>query len=199
MVGLAQHQECRHGYSVLPLCIQLVYWNSVLFLFRCDQLRRLDGRDFRTVSALVVAGFSRGRRSCYLLRRCPRRCNRARAYVGVPRDQQTRLRKLTIVPYVSAILLSSVAGLLNPLGTQLLWQSALPATAGGQSGLLWLQYHIPRETATERTPDQLGREIRVDCHGGDSGIRLMLSCWGVESRCATKLRTKSANDPPSST
>jgi hypothetical protein len=61
------------------------------------------------------------------------------------------------MPYVSAILLSSVAGLLNPLGIQLLWQSALPATAGGQSGLLWLQYYIPRGTVTERTPDQLGR------------------------------------------
>jgi hypothetical protein len=79
-------------------------------------------------------------------------------YVGVPRDQQRRLRKLTIVPYgLSAILLSSVAGLLNPLGIQLLRQSALPTTAGGQSGLLWLQYYIPRGTATERTPDQLGR------------------------------------------
>jgi hypothetical protein len=78
-------------------------------------------------------------------------------YVGVPRDQQRRLRKLTIVPYVSAILLSSVAGLLNPLGIQLLWQSALPATAGGQSGLLWLPYYIPRGTATERTPERLGR------------------------------------------
>jgi hypothetical protein len=58
-------------------------------------------------------------------------------YVGVPREQQRRLRKLTIVPYVSAILLSSVASLMNPIGIQLLWQSALPATVGGQSGLLW--------------------------------------------------------------
>ena len=41
-------------------------------------------------------------------------------YVGVPRDQQRRLRKLTIVPCFSAILLASVAGLLNPLGIQLL-------------------------------------------------------------------------------
>ena len=78
-------------------------------------------------------------------------------YVGVPRDQQRRLRSLTIVPYVLAILLSSVAGLLNPLGIQLLWQSALPGTAGGQSGLLWLPYCVPRGTATERTPEQLGR------------------------------------------
>ena len=73
-------------------------------------------------------------------------------YVGVPRDQQKRLRKLTTVPYFSAILLASVAGVLNPLGIQLLWQSALPATAGGQSGLLWLQYYIPRATEPKRAP-----------------------------------------------
>ncbi len=78
-------------------------------------------------------------------------------YVGIPRDQQRRLRKLTIVPYFSAILLASVAGLLNPLGIQLLWQSALPATAGGQSGLLWLQYYIPRGTTPEVTSPQISR------------------------------------------
>ena len=77
-------------------------------------------------------------------------------YVGVPRDQR-RLRKLTIVPYFSAILLASVAALLNPLGIQLLWQSALPATAGGQSGLLWLQYYIPRRTEPNRAPGQVNR------------------------------------------
>jgi hypothetical protein len=78
-------------------------------------------------------------------------------YVGIPRHQQGRLRKLTMVPYLSAILLASVAGLLNPLGIQLLWQSALPATAGGQSGLLWLQYYIPRQTEPKRSPGQLAR------------------------------------------
>jgi hypothetical protein len=76
-------------------------------------------------------------------------------YLGVPRDQQRRLRKLTIVPYFTAILLASVAGLLNPLAIQLLWQSALPATAGGQSGLLWLQYYIPRGTEPRRAGEQL--------------------------------------------
>jgi hypothetical protein len=78
-------------------------------------------------------------------------------YVGIPRNQQGRLRKLTIVPYLTAILLASVAGLLNPLGMQLLWESALPATAGGQSGLLWLQYYIPRHTEPKRSPGQLAR------------------------------------------
>lgn len=78
-------------------------------------------------------------------------------YVGVPRDQQRRLRKLTVVPYLTSVLLASVAGLLNPLGMQLLWQSALPATAGGQSGLLWLQYYIPRATEPKPAPDRLAR------------------------------------------
>ena len=78
-------------------------------------------------------------------------------YVGIPRDRQRRLRKFTLVPYLSALLLSSAAGLLNPLGMQLLWQSALPATAGGQSGLLWLQYYIPRGTEPREAPEQLKR------------------------------------------
>ncbi len=78
-------------------------------------------------------------------------------HAGIPRHQQGRLRKLTIVPYFSGILLASVAGLLNPLGMQLLWQSALPATAGGLSGLLWLQYYIPRHTEPMRSPGKLTR------------------------------------------
>jgi hypothetical protein len=78
-------------------------------------------------------------------------------YVGIPRHEHGRLRKVTIVPYFSVILLASVAGLLNPLGIQLLWQSALPATAGGQSGLLWLQYYIPRGTVANRKSENLAR------------------------------------------
>jgi hypothetical protein len=78
-------------------------------------------------------------------------------YVGIPRHEQGRLRKLTIVPYLTTILLASVAGLLNPLGIKLLWESALPATAGGQSGLLWLQYYIPRQTEPKRSLGQLAR------------------------------------------
>jgi hypothetical protein len=78
-------------------------------------------------------------------------------YLGIPRHLQGRLRKLTIVPYFSAILLAIVAGLLNPLGIQLLWKSALPATAGGQSGLLWLQYYIPRGTEPKRATNTVSR------------------------------------------
>lgn len=77
--------------------------------------------------------------------------------VGVRRAQQKRLRRLTLVPYVSAIVLASAAAPLNPLGIQLIWQSALPATAGGQSGFLWLQYYIPRRAQPVREADGLSR------------------------------------------
>ena len=80
-------------------------------------------------------------------------------YVGVPRDQQRRMRKLTIPPYFSAIVLLSLAGLLNPFGIQLLWQSPQPATVGGQSGLLWVQYYIPRGTVPNQSPRILGSTI----------------------------------------
>ncbi len=78
-------------------------------------------------------------------------------YVGVPRSHQERLRKLTMVPYISVVVLASICALLNPLGIQLLWQSALPATAGGQSGLLWLQYYISRRIEPRQTASPLHR------------------------------------------
>jgi hypothetical protein len=78
-------------------------------------------------------------------------------YVGVPRDQQRQMRKLTILPNFSAIVLLILAGLLNPFGIQLLWQSALPATVGGQSGLQWLQYYIPRGTVPNRKSENPAR------------------------------------------
>lgn len=78
-------------------------------------------------------------------------------YVGVPRNEQRRLRKLTFLPYVSAILLACAGGLLNPIGMQLMWQSALPATAGGDSGLLWLRYYIPKGTVPEQRSDGIDR------------------------------------------
>ena len=48
-------------------------------------------------------------------------------------------------------------GLMNPIGMQLLWQSALPATAGGHSGLLWLKYYIPKGSVPKRSSDGIGR------------------------------------------
>lgn len=78
-------------------------------------------------------------------------------YVGVPRSESRRLTKLTLVPYLTSIFLASASGIFNPFGIQLMWQSALPATAGGHSGLLWLKYYIPKGTVPERTSDAIGR------------------------------------------
>jgi hypothetical protein len=78
-------------------------------------------------------------------------------YVGVPRNEPRRLRKLTLIPYLSAILLLSAGGFLNPIGIQLVWQSALPGTAGADSGLLWLRYYIPKGTVPERPSEGIDR------------------------------------------
>jgi hypothetical protein len=79
-------------------------------------------------------------------------------YVGVPRNEPRRLRKLTFIPYLSATLLLSAGGLLNPVGIQLVWQSALPGTAGADCGLLWLRYYIPKGTVPERPSDGIERD-----------------------------------------
>jgi len=78
-------------------------------------------------------------------------------YVGVPSSNLRRLRNLTFIPYFSAVLLSCAGGLLNPIGIQLMWQSALPGAAGAHSGLLWLRYYIPKRTVPERSPDTINR------------------------------------------
>src|ERR1700721_1690489 len=78
-------------------------------------------------------------------------------YVGVPRAEQRRLRRLTLIPYVSAALLLAAGGLLNPIGIQLVWQSAPPGAGGAHSGLLWLRYYIPRKTIPERGSEGIGR------------------------------------------
>jgi len=78
-------------------------------------------------------------------------------YVGVPRAEMRRLRRLTFIPYFSAALLLAAGGLLNPIGIQLVWQSALPGAAGAHSGLLWLRYYIPRKTIPERGSEGIGR------------------------------------------
>jgi hypothetical protein len=78
-------------------------------------------------------------------------------YVGVPRNDSRRFGRLLFVPYGTAVLLAVAGGLLNPAGAQLVWQSALPGSAGAHSGLLWLRYSIPKGTVPERPPDIIGR------------------------------------------
>jgi hypothetical protein len=80
-------------------------------------------------------------------------------YVGVSLDDPSRYRKLTFIPYFSAALLLGAGGLLNPIGIQLVWESALPGAAGADCGLLWMRYYISKRTVPEwGSPD-----IRRSC------------------------------------
>lgn len=78
-------------------------------------------------------------------------------FVGVARSNQARIRRLMFVPYFTAVILQGGAALLNPFGMQYVFVSALAATAGGQSALLWLQYYIPKKTQPEASSDVIPR------------------------------------------
>ncbi len=78
-------------------------------------------------------------------------------FVGIPRGDQPRLRKLTLLAYITSIVLACAGALLNPFGIQLLWQSALPATLGGHSALMWLQYAIPKGATSARADDRISK------------------------------------------
>ena len=78
-------------------------------------------------------------------------------YVGVLRNDSRRLRRLLNVPYFTAVLFAVLGGLMNPLGAQLVWQSALPGSAGALSGLLWLGYCIPKGLVPARPSEAMGR------------------------------------------
>ncbi len=67
-------------------------------------------------------------------------------YLGVPMSDRARFRRLTWTAYFSAILIGLIAGLRNPLGLPLVFESALPATAGAQCALLFLMYYVPGST-----------------------------------------------------
>jgi hypothetical protein len=78
-------------------------------------------------------------------------------YVGVPLNDAARRWRIVLLGYFSAIVLAAVAALPNPAGMALVWKSALPATAGGQSGLLWWQHYISRKTTPIRPRDSVSR------------------------------------------
>lgn len=64
--------------------------------------------------------------------------------MGVGHDDARRFRRLLWVPYFSAVVIDGFAGAFNPIGWQYVFLSALAATAGGNCGLLWLRYYIPK-------------------------------------------------------
>ena len=78
-------------------------------------------------------------------------------YVGVPRAEQRRLRKLTLIP----LLLGG-----TPVGCRRTfepdWDSVglairFAGCGSAHSGLLWLRYYIPRKTIPERGSEGIGR------------------------------------------
>ena len=69
--------------------------------------------------------------------------------VGISLSDSTRLTRMTIFPYMSAVALATAAGLMNPLGLALVLESALPSTAGANCGLLWMKYYVPKRVIPE--------------------------------------------------
>ena len=78
-------------------------------------------------------------------------------YVGVQQNNLSRMQRLTLLPYLSTVFLLCTAGFMNPIGIQLVWQSALPAAAGAQCGLLWMRYYIPKSIVPERGTEVICR------------------------------------------
>ncbi|HEX3471251.1 MAG TPA: hypothetical protein VHT28_08710 [Silvibacterium sp.] len=68
-------------------------------------------------------------------------------YLGVAISNRVRFRRLTVLPYVAALVLEAVAAIRNPVGIRLVFESALAATAGANCGLLFMQYYLPKATA----------------------------------------------------
>lgn len=78
-------------------------------------------------------------------------------YVNVPLHETQRIRLFTVVPYISSVVLSFLAGLMNPIGLNLVLVSALPASAGANSGLLWMRHYVPKRTVPDTTPRPVSR------------------------------------------
>jgi len=78
-------------------------------------------------------------------------------YLAIPAQDRKRLQTVTWLPYLCAIVVLTAGAALNPFSIQLVWQSALPSTAGANSGLLWLQYYIPRRATPQRPVRAINR------------------------------------------
>jgi hypothetical protein len=78
-------------------------------------------------------------------------------YVGIRREDQARMKSVTWLLYFSALATSLAGGFMNPRGLELVLESALPAAAGGNAGLIWLRYYVPNGTLPERNDDRIDR------------------------------------------
>ncbi len=100
-----------------------------------------------------------------------------RPFLGTdPQIRVRRARQLSLAPYLTAGILSCIAGTLNPVGPLLILVSAAAASFGGKSGLAWMWTllrgpRIPRQrTADAGDRTQPGMDRRR-CDSGDSVYR----------------------------
>lgn len=81
-------------------------------------------------------------------------------YVGFQRGaDRRRISHLMMVAYLNAVLIACVGGALNPLGIQYVFFSALPATAGAGSGLLYMQYYARKNAAPALRVEPINRSF----------------------------------------
>lgn len=85
-----------------------------------------------------------------------------RPFLG--RDERIRVRRarqLTLTPYLTAGILSCVAGALNPVGPLLILVSAAAASFGGKSGLAWMWTLLqnPRIPGSELQMSEIERSL----------------------------------------
>jgi hypothetical protein len=81
-------------------------------------------------------------------------------YVGVAWEDKPRVKMLTWLAYFSALAISVVGGLMNPLGLRLVLESSVPAAAGGNAGLIWLRDYVPKDTQPVRKGGRVERSYR---------------------------------------
>lgn len=62
------------------------------------------------------------------------------------------------LPYYSACAFYCIAGAFDPLGLQLLFLSTIPASFGGNSGLMWADSLLPKNSAATDNPLSVSRE-----------------------------------------
>jgi hypothetical protein len=75
----------------------------------------------------------------YFLAFVPLSLRELRPFLGSDAEIRVRrARQLTLAPYLTAGILSCIAGALNPVGPLLILVSAAAASFGGKSGLAWM-------------------------------------------------------------
>ncbi|HEX8917248.1 MAG TPA: hypothetical protein VF898_01990, partial [Chloroflexota bacterium] len=76
---------------------------------------------------------------------------------GSGREPVRRAQRIAMIAYFSGAVVSLLIGLLNPLGIVLLLSSAVAASLGGTSGLLWMMQLLNRKREDATPPFQLAR------------------------------------------